>query len=64
MNKLATEKKKRRKIFKCPVCEDTIDFYISEPENVDRYPFLVEYKHGDHVLKIFFDKDLMIRELK
>lgn len=61
---MAKEKKKRRKIFKCPVCEDTIQFIISEPDNVDRYPFLVEYEHGDHILQIYFDMDLMIREIK
>ncbi|MHA1266790.1 MAG: hypothetical protein ACTSRS_16255 [Candidatus Helarchaeota archaeon] len=61
---MTEEKKKRRKIFKCPICEDTIDFIIQEPENVERYPFLVEYKHGDHILKLYFDKDLLIREIR
>ncbi|TFG04970.1 MAG: hypothetical protein EU536_03360 [Promethearchaeota archaeon] len=57
-------KKKRRKIFKCPICDETIDFFIQEPANIDRYPFLVEYKHNDHILKLYFDKDLMIREIR
>jgi hypothetical protein len=57
-------KQKRRKIFKCPVCDQTIDFIIEQPKNVQRYPFLVEYKHDDHVLQLYFDQDLMIREIK
>ncbi len=61
---MAEEKKKRRKIFKCPVCEGTIHFIIQEPEGIQSYPFLVEYKHGDHVINIYFDKDLMIREIR
>ena len=56
--------KKRRKIFKCPICDETVDFIIEQPENIDRYPFLVEYTHKDHVLKLYFDKDLMIREIR
>lgn len=58
------EKKKRIKIFKCPICHEAIQFIISEPENIDTYPFLVDYTHNDHVLHIYFDKDLMIREIK
>jgi hypothetical protein len=60
---MAQEVKKRRKIFKCPKCNETIHFIVEQPQNIDRFPFCVEYKHGDHVLKIFFDKDLMIREI-
>ncbi|MHA1129617.1 MAG: hypothetical protein ACTSQI_01910 [Candidatus Helarchaeota archaeon] len=56
--------KKRRKLFKCPICGDTIDFIIEQPKNVDRYPFLVEYTHKDHILKLYFDRDLMIREIR
>ncbi len=58
------EKKKRIKIFKCPQCHQTVHFIISEPPNIDSYPFLVDYTHNDHVLHIYFDKDLMIREIK
>ncbi|NVM28422.1 MAG: hypothetical protein HWN65_06235 [Candidatus Helarchaeota archaeon] len=61
---MAVEKKKRRKIFKCPICKDTIQFIIQAPDNVERYPFMVEYEHGDHVLQIYFDMDLMIREIR
>ena len=55
---------KRRKIFKCPICEKTIDFVIEQPENVIRYPFMVEYQHADHVLELYFDQDLLIREIR
>jgi hypothetical protein len=58
------EKKKRMKIFKCPICHEPIQFIISEPPNIDSYPFVVDYTHNDHVLHIHFDKDLMIREIK
>ncbi len=43
---------------------EPIDFIIEQPKDINRYPFLVEYKHKDHVLKIYFDKNLMIREIK
>ena len=58
------EKKKRIKVFKCPVCHDAIQFIISEPPDIESYPFLVDYPHNDHVLHIYFDKNLMIREIK
>lgn len=58
------DKKKRTKFFKCPICHQTVYFIISEPSNVEMYPFLVDYKHNDHILHIYFDKDLMIREIK
>ena len=58
------EVQKRRKIFKCPQCHDTIDFIIEQPKDINRYPFLVEYNHKGHILKIYFDKNLMIREIK
>lgn len=58
-------KKKRKMIpFKCPVCGEMIYFKCEIPDNVEVFPYRIEYKHHDHIVLIDLDNNHDIREIK